>query len=196
MLHYSRIAELLQKKFNCIIENVYGNKTIEYICFKTPGDILCFLHIPNQYEITLDGINLKPMKLWTKPKETFEAKLVSSDPEIPIVNMIQAKNCPDGYIKFINKLKPSLISLPYKVGLLTQEFILITHCDGNYVQDKENVTEFGEIDIFIHNGIKQPRLFLVFDVETLIHNNVMLEIKRVYNKIFELITQYTDKTYQ
>lgn len=216
MLHYSRIAELLQKKFNCIIQNVYGNTTIEYISFKTSDDILCFLHIPKQYEITLDGINLKLMKRWTKPKETFEAKLaklninsgLEENPDIPIVNMIQAKNCPNGYIKFLLKLEPSLVSVPYKIGLLTQEFILITSEPYENMQreaqpsiekpDSSGVLTVEikpNIDIYVHNGTKHPQLLLVFDVETLIHNNVMLEIKRVYNKIFQLISQYTESYY-
>lgn len=196
MLLYSKLHDLLTKSGNgsfelkCTIKELFGiNDRLKYIYFQTEHEIPCLLNISSKYEIKMDTTSRfkKPgankflsLSKWTDFKIGFDA-VIAADPEMTMVTEIKANVSPHSLISLLKKIYQSLTSIPYRVALLSQEYLLV-------------LDEAGEVDVFYTKGSKHIKLLIVVDIEVLLYKNIIPEVERVHKSVLELL-QNSNETY-
>ena len=188
MLLYSKLYDLLTSRstisgrpgLRCTVKELYGrNDKLRYVHFNTENDVPCLLYIPSKHEIKMDTKKFLSLSRWKDNDVNFEAVL-AADPEVSIVNEVQSTSSPQGLIDLIKRLEPSLKSIPYKIGIITEEYMLV-------------LAEDSEVDVFYAIGPKETKLLVVLDLETLISKNTIPELERVHKNIGKLIQDSTDR---
>jgi len=186
MFVYSKLYDLLTGRhttsgrpaLRCTIKELYGkHNKLKYIYFQTENGIPCLLHISDRHEVKMDVKKCLNIVDWKDDSSELNSVL-AADSETTIVKKIRATQSPLGYVHFLNKLKPSLASIPYTVAVITEEFLVIINNDD----EKE------EINIHHISGSQEKKLLIVLDLETLLFKNVIPEIERVHKNIMKLIT--------
>jgi len=153
---------------------IYGrNDKLRYVYFNTENNIPCLLYIPSKHEVKMDIKKFLNLSRWRDNDVNFEAVL-AADPDLSIVKEVRATSSPQGFIHLIKQLEPSLKSIPYKIGIISEEYLLVLHGSG-------------DVDVFYTNGPKETKLIVVLDIETLLFNNVIPELERVHKNVVKLI---------
>lgn len=187
MLLYSKLYDLLTGRSTrdgrpglmCTVKELYGrNDKLRYVQFNTENDVPCLLYIPSKHEIKMDTKKFLSLSRWTDNDVNFEAVL-AADPEVSIVNEVKSTSSPHGLINLIKRIEPSLKSIPYKIGIISEEYLLVL--------DEDN-----EVDVFYATGPKETKLLVVLDLEMLISKNI-LELERVHKNVCKLIQDSNDK---
>ena len=106
--------------------------------------------------------------------------VLAADPDMSIVKEVQATSSPQGLIDLIKRLEPSLKSIPYKIGIISEEYLMV-------------LDEDGEVDVFYASGPKETKLLVVLDLETLLFKNIIPELERVHKNVVKLIQDLTDR---
>jgi len=196
MLLYSKLYDLLTKSGNgkfelkCTIKELFGrNDSLKYIYFQTESEIPCLLNISSKYEIKMDTTRPRAaqsvnkflsLSRWTDSRIGFDA-VIAADPEMTMVKEIKANSSPHSLIDLLKKIYPSLTAIPYRVALLSQEYLLV-------------LDDVGEVDVYYTKGPKHTKLLIVIDIEILLFKNIISEVERVYKSILELL-QNSNETY-
>lgn len=188
MLLYSKLYDLLTGRstsngkpaLRCTVRELYGrNEKLRYIYFNTENDIPCLLYIPSKHEIKMDAKKFLVLSRWRDEQINFEAVL-AADPDISIVKEVHASSSPQGFIDLIKRIEPSLKSIPYNIGIISEEFLIV-------------LDQYGEIDVFHINGPKEAKLLIVLDLERLLFNNSIPELERVHKNVIKLIQESMER---
>jgi hypothetical protein len=188
MLLYSKLYDLLTGRhisagrpaLRCTVKEIYGrNDKLRYVHFNTENGIPCLLYIPSKHEVKMDSKKFLSLQRWTDKEVNFEA-ILAADPDVSIVKEIKATSSPQGMIDLVKRLEPSLKSIPYKIGIISEEYLIV-------------LTEDGEIDVFYASGPKETKLIIVLDIETLLFKNVIPELERVHKNVIKIIQESTLK---
>jgi hypothetical protein len=185
MLMYSKLYDLLtgtskgNHALKCSIKELYGrNEKLRYIYFETRSATPCLLYISSKYDVAMENKKFLPLSRWQEDEINFDAVL-AADPENSIVKEIRATTSPLGYVNLINRLEPSLKSIPYKIAILSEEYLIV-------------LDESSEVDIFYIKGPKEAKLLVVLDLETLLFKNIIPELERVHRNVIKIIQESTD----
>ena len=191
MLLYSKLYDLLTSRstsgarpaLRCTVKELYGrNDKLRYVHFNTENGIPCLLYIPSKHEIKMDTKKFLSLSRWRNNDVNFEAVL-AADPDVSIVKEVQATSSPQGLIDLIKRLEPSLKSIPYKIGIISEEYLMV-------------LDEDGEVDVFYASGPKETKLLVVLDLETLLFKNIIPELERVHKNVVKLIQDSTDRYWE
>lgn len=184
MLLYSKLHDLMtsmgtlngRSGLKCKVKELYGrNDELRFVYFTTEYGTPCLLNL-SKHDIKTDE-KFFPLSRWRENDVDFEAVL-AADPEISIVKEVRATSSPTSFIDLVKRLEPSLKSIPYKVAILSREY-LITLDDY-------------DVDVFYINGPTETTLLVVLDLKTLLFKNSIPELERVYQNILTLIHDYND----
>jgi len=183
MFVYSKLYDLLTGRhttsgrhaLRCTIKELYGrHDKLKYIYFHTENGIPCLLNISDRHTVKLDTRKFLNIVDWKD--DSFELNSVlAADSEMTIVKKIKATPSPLGYVQFLNKLKPSLSSIPYTIAVITEDFLIVDNDDQE------------EINVYHITGSREKKLLIVMDLETLVYKNVIPEIERVHKNVVKLI---------
>lgn len=183
MLLYSKLYDLLTKnsgELKCIVKELYGrSESLSYIYFQTESEIPCLLNVSSKHEIKMDTVKntsikkFLPLSPWIDNSIGFDA-VIAADPEMTVVKEIKANSSPHSFIELLKKIYPSLAAIPYRVAILSQEYLLV-------------LDSAGSVDVYFVKGPKNTKLLIVVDLETLLFKNVIPEVERVYKNILELL---------
>lgn len=188
MLLYSKLYDLLTGRstsggrpaLRCTVKELYGrNDKLRYVHFITENGVPCLLYIPSKHEIKMDTKKFISLSRWRDNEVNFEAVL-AADPDVSIVKEVQATSSPQGLIDLIKRLEPSLRSIPYKIGIISEEYLMV-------------LDEDSEVDVFYTSGPKETKLLVVLDLETLLFKNIIPELERVHKNVVKLIQDSTDR---
>jgi len=127
----------------------------------------------------MDTKKFLSLSRWRDNEVNFEAVL-AADPDISIVKEVRATSSPRGLIDLIKRLEPSLKAISYKIGIISEEYLLV-------------LDEDGEVDVFYASGPKESKLLVVLDLETLLLKNIIPEVERVHKNVIKLIQDSTDR---
>jgi len=164
----------------CTVKELYGrNDALRYVQFNTENGVPCLLHISSKHQIKMDTKKFLSLSRWRDNEVNFEAVL-AADPEVSIVKEVQATSSPQGLIDLLKRLEPSLKSIPYKIGILSEEYLLV-------------LDEDGEVDVYYASGPKETKLLVVLDLETLLFKNIVPELERVHKNVLKLIQDSTER---
>lgn len=185
MLVYSKLYDLLKGKLKCTIKDLYGvNDALRFIYFTTPTEnVSCLLDIGSKHQVKMDMKKFLSLVRWKDNEIGFDA-ILAGDQDTTIVKEIKAGSSPHGFIEMIKRIAPSLVSIPYRVAVMTEEHLLVL------ASDERDAT----VDVFHIRGPKEAKLMVVLDLETLIFKNIIPELERVHRNIFKLI-QDTNNEY-
>jgi hypothetical protein len=162
------------------VKELYGrNDKLRYVHFNTENSVPCLLYIPSKHEVKMDTKKFLTLSRWRDNEVNFEAVL-AADPDISIVKEVQATSSPQGLVDLIKRLEPSLKSIPYKIGIISEEYLMVLDQDG-------------EVDVFYASGPKETKLLVVLDLETLLFKNIIPELERVHKNVVKLIQDSTDR---
>lgn len=182
MLYYNKLYDILTGKhglggrsMKCSIKELYGIRDkLKYIYFATENDIPCLLHIADKHEMEMDARSKFLDLVEWEDNDIFGLNAVlAADNEFTVVKKIKPSSSPLGYIQFLNKLKPSLASIPYKVGIITEEFLVVLNDDG-------------DIETYRVPGHRDTKMLVVMELESILKNFIN-EIERVYKNVCKLI---------
>ncbi len=188
MLLYSKLYDLMTGRstsggrpaLRCTVKELYGrNDALRYVQFNTENGVPCLLHISSKHQIKMDTKKFLSLSRWRDNEVNFEAVL-AADPEVSIVKEVQATSSPQGLIDLLKRLEPSLKSIPYKIGILSEEYLLV-------------LDEDGEVDVYYASGPKETKLLVVLDLETLLFKNIVPELERVHKNVLKLIQDSTER---
>lgn len=164
----------------CTVKEIYGrNDKLRYVHFNTENDVPCLLYIPSKHEIKLDTKKFQSLSRWRDNEVNFEAVL-AADPDVSIVKEVRATSSPQGLIDLIKRIEPSLKSIPYKIGIISEEYLIA-------------LDEDGDVDVFYASGPKETKILVVLDLEMLLFKNIIPEMERVYKNVVKLIQDSTDR---
>lgn len=164
----------------CTVKEIYGrNDKLRYVHFNTENDVPCLLYIPSKHEIKLDTKKFQSLSRWRDNEVNFEAVL-AADPDVSIVKEVRATSSPQGLIDLIKRIEPSLKSIPYKIGIISEEYLIV-------------LDEDGDVDVFYVSGPKETKILVVLDLEMLLFKNIIPEMERVYKNVVKLIQDSTDR---
>jgi hypothetical protein len=127
----------------------------------------------------MDTKKFLSLSRWRDDEVNFEAVL-AADPDTSIVKEVRATSSPHGLIDLIKRLEPSLKSIPYKIGIISEEYLIV-------------LGEKGEVDVFYVSGPKEAKLLVVLDLETLLFKNIIPELERVHKNVLKIIQDSTDR---
>jgi hypothetical protein len=116
---------------------------------------------------------------WRDNEVNFEAVL-AADPDVSIVKEVRVTSSPQGLIDLIKRIEPSLKSIPYKIGIISEEYLIV-------------LDEDGDVDVFYVSGPKETKILVVLDLEMLLFKNIIPEMERVYKNVVKLIQDSTDR---
>lgn len=184
MLLYSKLHQLITGRsrpgLKCIVKELYGrSEKLRYVHFNTEKGIPCLLYIPSKREIKMDTKKFTALSRWRPNEVNFDAVL-AADPDVSIVKEVRATSSPQGLIDLIKRLEPSLKSIPYKIGIISEEYLVV-------------LDEDGEVDVFYASGPKETTLLVVLDLEMLLFKNIIPELERVHRNVVKLIKDSTEK---
>lgn len=186
MLLYSKLYDLLKGKLKCTIKDLYGRSdALRYIYFTTPNDVPCLLDIGTKHQVKMDAKKVLPLSRWKDNEVGFDA-ILAGDQDKTIVKEVKAGSSPHGYIEMVKRMSPSLVSIPYRVAVMSEEHLLVLASEP---QEEQAV-----VDVFHLHGPKEAKLLVVLDLETLIFKNIVPELERVHRNVFKLI-QDTNNEY-
>ncbi len=188
MLLYSKLHDLItgrstsggKSAFRCTVKELYGRETLRYVHFNTENGIPCLLYIPRKHEIKMDTKKFMKLSRWRPNDEVNFDAVLAADPDVSIVKEVRATSSPQGPIDLIKRLEPSLKSIPYKIGIISEEYLMVLDKDG-------------EVDVFYASGPKETTLLVVLDLETLLFKNIIPELERVHKNVVKLIQDSTNK---
>jgi len=187
MLLYSKLYDLLTGRnmisgrpaLRCTVKELYGrNDKLRYVHFNTENGVPCLLYISSNHEIKMDIKKFLSLSRWKSRDISFD--VLAADPDMSIVKEIQATSSPQGLIDLIKRLEPSLKSIPYKIGIISEEYLTVLDKDG-------------EVDVFYANGSKETKLLVILDIETLLVKNIIPELERVHKNVIKLIQDSLEK---
>ncbi len=188
MLLYSKLYDLLTGRrtsggrpaLRCTVKELYGrNEKLRYVHFNTENGTPCLLYIPSKHEVKMDAKKFLALSRWRDNDVNFEAVL-AADSDVSIVKEVQATSSPQSLIYLVQRLEPSLKSIPYKIGIISEEYLIV-------------LDENGEVDVFYVSGPKETKLLVVLDLETLLFKNIIPELERVHKNVLKLIQDSTDR---
>jgi hypothetical protein len=161
------------------VKELYGRtEKLRYVYFNTENGIPCLMYIPSKHEIKMDTKKFMSLSRWRPDEVNFDAVL-AADPDVSIVKEVRATSSPQGLIDLIKRLEPSLKSIPYKIGIISEEYLMA-------------LDEDGEVDVFYASGPKETTLLVVLDLETLLFKNIIPELERVHRNVLKLVQNSTD----
>ncbi len=187
MLLYSKLYDLItgrsksqnSQALKCTVKEIYGfNDQLQFIHFNTENNVPCLLYIPPRFEIKMGGKKFLPLLKWNENRVNFES-ILAADSEISIIPEVQATSSPQGLIEFIKRLEPSLKSISYKIGVISEEYLIVLIDD--------------QVEVFYVKGPKESKLLVLLNLEMLLFKNIVPELERVHKNIIKLIQESTDK---
>jgi len=186
MLQYSKIYGLLTNKnsqkgaanfgLNCTVHESYSrNGILRYVYFETASQTPCLLYInPDTFQVTNDvAKKFTDMTRWEKPEISLDT-IITTDQNIPLIPEIKTTSSPEVFVNLLTTLLPSTKSIPYKIGISLEEYLL---------------TQVGDdIDVFCVRGNREPKLLIVVDLTTLLNDASTEYIERVYLAVNKVLT--------
>jgi hypothetical protein len=176
MLKYEKMREYMYGKLGCKFFDLFDQGgVLKYVRFQTRMGTDCLLEITRPMNYPTNHSKLVPLTPWmSNQKDDFDF-IVSETTDL--VKKVSNNLSPEGYLHFLDRLKPSLISTPYSVAVMTSEYLIVGP-DIYHIKDV---------------SIPTTRLLIVVKLETLIERNVTPEIQRVNDNIIEILEESTIK---
>jgi hypothetical protein len=179
MLLYSKLHSLLTNRetvdsygMNCVVKELYGiNGELRYVYFVTENGTPCLLHISPEHTIDLKSAkkltNLEPCE--DRDPTNFDSILTA---ETSVVKEIKVYTSPKNLTDFILRLEPAVNHVPYKVGVLTPDHLVVSGT------------------VFSTNGIgsKDLELVIIVELETVLKRNSVSLLDKVYKTLTKLVT--------
>lgn len=189
MLIYSKLYDILTGKSTTLGKPAFKNTIqelflkegfLKYIYFTTENNIPCLLSISEKHEITVDNEKCQALLKWEDKSTNLDDILtIDFENNISVVKELKIDLSPNGFKDLLKRLSPSLITVPYKVAIMTPYYLLIINDDD-------------EIDIFRISGPDEPIILLVINLEYFIFKSNNIEIKKVYDGINKIIQDSND----
>lgn len=175
MLLYEKMREYIHTKLGCKIFDLFElNGELKYVRFQTQKGTFCLAKItrPMTYPSGHNKlVQLIPYE--DNQKDKFDYFITD---DFSLVKKISPSLSPTGYIHFLNRLNPSLVSTVYSVAVITPEYLIV---DDHIYHVKLNVHD--------------SQILITMDLGTVIERNITAEVQRVYDNISDILNETTDK---